>query len=161
MPKAHVERARMTVSEQLNDHIKEAMKAKEKERLALLRSIKAAFKNKEIELGSSSLSAADEVSLVLKMIKQRREAAEGFRKGGAEDRAKNEDWEAALLETYLPPAPSEDEMEAAIEAEIAKIDAGARNAKAMGPIMKALNEQFAGRPIDGKALSAKIKAKLS
>lgn len=152
----------MTVSEQLNDHIKEAMRAKEKERLALLRSIKAAFKNKEIELGSSStLSAADEVALVLKMIKQRREAAEGFRKGGAEDRAKNEDWEASVLETYLPPAPSEQELEAAIDTEIGKLDAGARNAKAMGPIMKALNEQFAGRPVDGKALSAKIKAKLA
>lgn len=150
----------MTVSEQLNDHIKDAMRAKEKERLTLLRSIKAAFKNKEIELGSD-LAPSDEVSLVLKMIKQRKEAAEGFRKGGAEDKAKQEDWEAALLESYLPPAPSEAEIDAAIDAEVAKIEASARNAKAMGPIMKALNEAFAGRPVDGKALSQKIKAKLS
>lgn len=150
----------MTVSEQLNDHIKEAMKAKEKERLTLLRSIKAAFQNKEIEV-SGKLSGADEVSLVLKMIKQRKEAAEGFRKGGAEERAVQEDWEATQLESYLPPAPSEAEIDAAIEAEVAKLDEGARNAKAMGPIMKALNEQFAGRPVDGKALSQKIKSRLS
>lgn len=150
----------MNLSELLNEHIKEAMKAKEKERLTLLRSIKAAFKNKEIELGSS-LSAADEVSLVLKMIKQRREAAEGFRKGGAEERAQNEDREAELLESYLPAAPSQSEIDEAIEAEIAKLDPAARNPKAMGPIMKALNEQFAGRPLDGKALSQQIKSKLS
>lgn len=150
----------MNLSELLNEHIKEAMKAKEKERLTLLRSIKAAFKNKEIELGSP-LSAADEVGLVLKMIKQRREAAEGFRKGGAEERALNEDREAALLEGYLPAAPSQSEIDEAIEAEIAKLDQAARNTKAMGPIMKALNERFAGRPIDGKALSTQIKARLS
>ncbi len=150
----------MTVSQQLNDHIKEAMKAKEKERLTLLRSIKAAFQNKEIEIGDK-LSPADEVALVLKMIKQRREAAEGFRKGGAEERAVQEDWEATLLESYLPPAPDEAEIDAAIEAEVAKLDPSAVNAKAMGPIMKALNEKFAGRPVDGKALSAKIKSRLS
>jgi uncharacterized protein YqeY len=150
----------MTVSEQLNEHIKDAMKAKEKERLTLLRSIKAAFKNKEIELGGP-LSAGDEVALVLKMIKQRKEAAEGFRKGGAEERAQQEDREASLLESYLPPAPSEQEIEQAIDAEIARLDPAARNAKAMGPIMKALNETFAGRPVDGKALSQKIKSKLA
>jgi hypothetical protein len=150
----------MTVSEQLNDHIKEAMKAKEKERLTLLRSIKAAFKNKEIEVGGS-LAPADEVALVLKMIKQRKEAAEGFRKGGAEDRAKHEDWEASQLEGYLPPAPGDDEIDSAIEAELSKLDPAARNAKAMGPLMKALNETFAGRPLDGKALSQKLKARLS
>lgn len=150
----------MNLSVQLNEHIKEAMKAKEKERLTLLRSIKAAFQNKEIELGSS-LSAADEVGLVLKMIKQRREAAEGFRKGGAEDKAKNEEWEAELLGSYLPAAPSQSEIDEAIDAEIAKLDPDARNAKAMGPVMKALNELFAGRPVDGKALSQQIKTKLS
>lgn len=150
----------MNLSAQLNEHIKDAMKAKEKERLTLLRSVKAAFQNKEIELGTS-LSAADEVGLVLKMIKQRREAAEGFRKGGAEDRAQNEEREAQLLESYLPAAPSQSEIDEAIEAEISKLDPSARNAKSMGPIMKALNEQFAGRPVDGKALSQQIKAKLS
>jgi uncharacterized protein YqeY len=150
----------MSFTEQLNDHIKAAMKAKEKERLTLLRSIKAALQNKQIELGSE-LTPADEVALLLKMIKQRKEAAEGFRKGGAEERAQHEDWEATQLQEFLPPAPSEDEVEAAIDAEIAKLDAAARNPKAMGPIMKTLNEAFAGRPIDGKALSQKIKAKLA
>jgi uncharacterized protein YqeY len=150
----------MTVATQLNDLIKDAMRAKEKERLTLLRSIKAALQNKQIELGSE-LAPADEVAMVLKMIKQRKEAAEGFRKGGAEDRAKHEDWEASQLEAFLPPAPSEEELETAIDAEIAKLDPAARNAKAMGSIMKAINVAFAGRPIDGKAVSQTIKAKLS
>lgn len=150
----------MTISEKLNDHIKDAMRAKEKERLTLLRSIKAAFKNREIEAGGA-LSDTDEVSIIMKMIKQRREAAEGFRKGSAEDKAQAEEREAALLESYLPAAPTDEEIEAVIDAEVAKLDAGARNAKAMGGIMKAVNEAFAGRPVDGKAVSVKVKAKLS
>ncbi len=150
----------MNLSAELNEHIKQAMRAKEKERLTLLRSIKAAFQNKEIETGSK-LTAPEEVAIVLKMIKQRKEAAEGFRKGGAEERAAQEDRECELLEAYLPPAPSDKEIEDAIDAEVSKLAADSRNAKAMGPLMKTLNEAFAGRPVDGKALSQKIKAKLS
>lgn len=135
------------------------MKAKEKEKLTLLRSVKSAFKNKEIELGGD-LSPADQTAVLLKLIKQRREAAEGFRKGGAEDRAQNEDWEAGQLEAYLPPAPSDEEIEKAIDEAVASIPDGERSPKSMGVVMKAVNEAFAGRPIDGKALSQKVRAKL-
>ena len=135
------------------------MKAKDKNRLTLLRSVKSAFKNKEIDTGTA-LSSAEEIAILLKLIKQRREAAEGFRRGNAEDRALNEDWEAQELESYLPPAPSEEEIEKAIDEELAAIPAQDRSPKVMGLLMKALNERFAGRPIDGKALSAKVKAKL-
>lgn len=150
----------MNLNERLNEDLKNAMKAKEKEKLTLLRSVKSAFKNKEIEIGGS-LSAAEETAVLLKLIKQRREAAEGFRKGGAEDRAKNEDWEAQQLESYLPPAPSDEELEKALDEAVAAIPEGERSAKSMGQIMKTLNEQFAGRPIDGKALSQKVRQKLS
>ena len=94
------------------------------------------------------------------MIKQRREAAEGFRKGGAEDRAQAEDWEAGVLESYLPPAPTDEEIEKAIDEEVAKIPEDERSPKSMGVMMKALNAKFAGRPIDGKALSQKVRQKL-
>lgn len=149
----------MDLNQRLNDDLKTAMKAKEKEKLTLLRSVKSAFKNKEIEIGGD-LSPADQTAVLLKLIKQRREAAEGFRKGGAEDRAKNEDWEAAQLESYLPPAPSDEEIEKAIDEAVAAIPDGERSPKSMGVVMKAVNEAFAGRPIDGKALSQKVRAKL-
>lgn len=149
----------MNLSERLTADLKTAMKAKDKKKLTLLRSVKSTFKNKEIDTGNP-LTEADETAILLKMIKQRREAAEGFRKGGAEERAANEDWESAALEEYLPPAPTEDEIEKAIDEELAKIPAEERSPKTMGVLMKALNAKFAGRPVDGKALSQKVRAKL-
>lgn len=149
----------MSLSKRLTDDLKTAMKARDKDRLTLLRSVKSTFQNREIELGNP-LTEADEIPLVLKMIKQRREAAEGFRKGGAEERAAHEDWEAAELENYLPPAPSDDEIDKAIDEALADFPENERSPKVMGPVMKALNEKFAGRPVDGKQLSAKVRAKL-
>lgn len=150
----------MTLSQQLQNDIKEAMKAKEKDRLTVLRGVKAAMVNKEIELGRT-LEPQDEVALVLKLLKQRKEAAEGFRKGGAEEKAQQEEWEATLLEGYLPAPPSDQEIEDALEAEIALLPPEARQVKSLGAVMKALQARFAGRPLDGKVLSAKVKARLS
>lgn len=149
----------MNLSQRLSADLKKAMRAKDKKSLTLLRAVKATFKNKEIESGKP-ITEAEETAILLKMIKQRREAAEGFRKGEAEERALNEDWEGAQLESYLPPAPTEDEIEKAIDEEIAKIPTEERSPKTMGLLMKVLNERFAGRPIDGKALSQKVKSKL-
>lgn len=149
----------MNLSERLNEDLKTAMKAKDKARLTLLRSVKATFKKKEIDDGKP-LTEAEETATLLKMIKQRREASEGFRKGGAEERALNEDWEAEALQGYLPPAPTEEEIDQAIDEALAAIPPGERSPKSMGVVMKVLNERFAGTPIDGKALSQKVKAKL-
>lgn len=154
MKKTHA----MSLNERLNNDLKSAMKAKEKEKLTLIRSVKAEFKKKEIDEGP--LSGEVEVQILLKMIKQRREAAAGFRQGGAEARALNEDWEAEQLEGYLPPPPSEEEIDSAIEEEVAKIPEAERSPRSMGVVMKALQARFAGRPVDGKALAGKIKAKL-
>ena len=149
----------MSLTERLTSDLKQAMRAKEKNKLTLLRSVKALFKNIELE-NKEPLNEAQEVKAVLKMIKQRREAAAGFRKGGAEERALNEDWEAAELESYLPAAPTEEEIAAAIDEEVAKIPADERSPKSMGILMKALNAKFEGQPIDGKALSQKVREKL-
>lgn len=149
----------MSLSEQLTQDLKTAMKAKDKKKLTLLRSVKSAFKNKEIDSGKP-ITGEDETAVLLKMIKQRREAADGFRKGGAEERAAAEDWEAVELESYLPPAPTDEEIEKAIDQELAKIPEAERSPKSMGTVMKALNAKFAGQPIDGKALSQKVRQKL-
>jgi uncharacterized protein YqeY len=148
----------MSLSERLTEDLKAAMRAKEKQKLTLIRSVKAEFKKREIDDGP--LTGETEVQILLKMIKQRREAAAGFRKGGAEERALNEDREAEQLEGYLPPPPSEEEIEAAINEEVAKIPEEERSPRSIGVLMKALQAKFAGRPLDGKALAGKIKAKL-
>jgi uncharacterized protein len=148
----------MTLNERLTTDLKAAMRAKEKDKLTLIRSVKAEFKKKEIDDGP--LTEADEVQILLKMIKQRREAAAGFRKGAAEERALNEDREAEQLEGYLPAAPTEEEIDAAIDKEVSKIPEAERSGRSIGVVMKALQSEFAGRPIDGKALAGKIKQKL-
>ncbi len=150
----------MSLSTELNEQIKSAMRAKDKDRLTLLRSVKAAIKNRELEL-RRELEPAEEVAILMKLVKMRREAAAGFRQGGAEDRAKNEDREAEALEMFLPAAPSEEEVASAIEAELSALPPEDRTPKAMGQIMKAIQAKFAGRPLDGKAISAQIKGKLS
>ena len=148
----------MSLNDRLTADLKTAMKAKEKDKLTLIRSVKAEFKKREIDDGP--LTEEAEVQILLKMIKQRREAAAGFRKGGAEERALNEDREAEQLEGYLPPPPTDEEIESAINEEIGKIPEEERSPRSMGVIMKALQEKFAGRPVDGKALAGKIKAML-
>ncbi len=97
----------------------------------------------------------------MKLVKQRKEAAAGFRQGGAEERAKQEDWEAGQLESYLPAAPSEEELLAVIDAEVAKLDPADRTPRAIGTIMGVLKQTFAGRPLDGKAASKTIKDRLT
>ena len=149
----------MTLNERLTTDLKAAMRAKEKDKLTLIRSAKAEFKKKEIDDGP--LTEENEVQILLKMIKQRREAAAGFRKGGAEERALNEDREAEQLEGYLPAAPTDEEIDAAVDKEVAKIPESERSGRSIGVVMKALQAEFAGRPVDGKALAQKIKAKLS
>lgn len=160
MRQAFAEAPSMNSITQLNDHIKDAMRAKDKDRLTLLRAVKAAFKYKEIDTGSA-LSAGEEVAVIMKMMKERRESALAFEKGGAIDRAKHEEWEAELLETYLPPAPTDEEIDQAIDHALAELDPGARTPKAMGAVIKTVQQAFAGRPVDGKALSVKVKAKLA
>lgn len=149
----------MSLSDQLNQDIKTAMKAREKEKLTLLRSVKAALKN--VEIDSGPLTPDAEVAVLMKLVKQRKEAAAGFRKGDAEERAKQEDWEAEQLEAYLPAPPSEEELNQVIDAEVAKLAAADRTPRAIGTVLKALKEAFAGRPLDSKALSKTIKERLN
>lgn len=149
----------MSLSEQLNQDIKAAMKAREKAKLTLLRSVKAALKN--VEIDSGPLTPGDEVAVLMKLVKQRKEAAAGFRKGAAEERAKQEDWEAEQLEAYLPAPPSEEEIHQVIDAEVAKLAPADRTPRAIGTVLKALKEKFAGQPLDSKALSKVIKERLA
>ena len=107
----------------------------------------------------TAMKAKDEGRLgALRMVKQRRESADVFRKNGREELAVKEEAEIAVIEGYLPGVPSAQELEAAVSAAIA--ETGATSAKQMGLVMKAAQAKLAGKRIDGKALSELVKSKL-
>jgi len=135
-----------------------AMKSKEEARLGALRMMKAALKKHEID-AMKPLDEPTEIQLLNTMIKQRRESAEAFRKGNRPELADKEDAELKLIESYMPSAPSAEEIDAAIAAAIA--ETGITSAKQMGVVMKAAQAKLAGKRVDGKALSEKVRARLS
>jgi hypothetical protein len=134
-----------------------AMKAKDEARLGAIRMIKTALKKHEID-SMKPLDEATEIQLMNTLIKQRRESAELFHKGGREELAAKEEAEIKLIEAYLPAAPSEAEIEAAITEAMA--ETGANSPKQMGAVMKAAQAKLAGKRVDGKVLSELVKKKL-
>lgn len=134
-----------------------AMKAKEEARLSALRMIKTALKKEEVD-SMGPLNEASEMKVMNTLLKQRREAAELFRKGGRDDMAAREEAEIGVIESYLPSVPSEQELEAAVTAALA--ETGATSQKQMGAVMKAAQAKLAGKRVDGRALSELVKQKL-
>ncbi len=136
------------------------MKAKQAQRLGVLRMLKAALKNLAIEKGGPAVVLEDsEVAAVIrKQVKQRQDSIESFTKGGRPELAAKEEEELAILNTYLPKALSADELAAIVKAAIAEI--GATSKAQMGLVMKAAKEKAAGRA-DGKALSLEVQRQLS
>lgn len=134
------------------------MKAKEEARLSAIRMIKTALQKAHADTGKP-LDDAAEQQILKSLVKQRIDAADMFRKGGREDQALKEEAEKKIIESYLPAAASEEEMQTAIDAAIA--ETGAASAKQMGLVMKAVQAKLAGKTIDGKWISEKVKAKLA
>jgi len=136
----------------------EAMKARAEGRLGALRLIKTALKKLEID-SMKPLDEAAEMQVLKSLVKQRQEAAEMFRKGGRPELAVKEEAEQRLIESYLPAAPTGDEMEAAVAAALA--ETGITSLKQMGLVMKAAQARLAGKRVDGKLLSDMVRARLS
>jgi uncharacterized protein YqeY len=147
----------MTLLVRLQKDLVAAMKSKQEARLGTLRMVKAALKKHEID-SMKPLTEATEMQVMNMLLKQRRESADMFRKGGREELAAKEEAEIEILESYLPSAPSDEEMQQAVQAAID--ETGATSSKQMGAVMKAANARLAGKRVDGKALSELVKAKL-
>jgi uncharacterized protein len=147
----------MSLKEQITEDMKSALRAGQKERLATIRMILAAIKQREvderIQLDDSQVLAAVE-----KMIKQRKEAITQFESGGRADLVAKESAEIALLQAYLPAQLSDTEIDSLIAAAIAST--GAASIKDMGKVMGVVKAQAQGKADMGK-VSARIKAKLS
>ena len=148
----------MTLSDKVNTEITAAMKAKNPVRLSSLRMLKAAIMNREVEKGRA-LEPTEDMQVVQQQVKQRKDSIELFDQGGRHELVAKERAEIAVLETYLPAAVPDEEIAAAIAA--AKAETGASSPKDMGKVMKLLTAKFAGRPVDGKALSERVRQSLS
>jgi uncharacterized protein len=141
--------------------MKEAMKAGDKDRLATVRMIQAALKDRDIEArgnGKEPVSDEEILALLQKMIKQRTESAAVYEQGGRPELAANERSEIAIIESFLPKQMDEAEIKAAVEAAIS--ETGAAGPKDMGRVIGALKGTFAGRMDFGKA-SGLVKAALA
>lgn len=148
----------MPLIDQIQKDMTAAMKASEQARLDALRMIKAALMKYKVDMMKPADEAA-ELQILTTLIKQRKEAAEMFRTGNRPELADKEDAELKLIESYMPSAPTDEEVEAAIATAMA--ETGATNAKQMGLVMKAAQAKLAGKRVDGKALSEKVRSRLA
>jgi uncharacterized protein YqeY len=148
----------MTLSEQIQKDIVAAMKAKEEMRLSVLRMIKSSLQLKEVEK-MRPLDATESIQLLQTLAKQRKESIDQFAKGGRQDLVDKETRELKILESYLPAGASDAEMDGAISKAIA--DVGANSIKQMGAVVKAAKEALTGKAVDGKALSDRVRDRLS
>jgi len=136
----------------------DAMRAKEELRLSVLRGIKAAIKNKEVEK-LRALDEAESIQVLHTLVKQRKESIEQFTKGNRPELAGKETKELAIIESYLPAGASVAEMDAAITRAIS--ESGANSIKQMGAVVKAAKAALEGKTVDGKALSDRVRGRLS
>lgn len=143
--------------ERIAKDLSAAQKAQDKVRLSSLRMLRAALQTAVIEAKPRELDEAGMVQVVRKLVKQRKESIEAFRKGGRQDLVDQETAEAAILEQYLPAAPSSDEIQRAVQAAIQST--GATSAKDFGRVMKEAMAALAGRA-DGKDVQQAVQALL-
>ncbi|MGE5736139.1 MAG: GatB/YqeY domain-containing protein [Acidobacteriota bacterium] len=150
----------MAISEQIQKDITAAMKAREEQRLSALRMIKTALKHREVEK-MAPLDDKESLQVLSTLIKQRKESADQFRKGGRDQMADKEEAEITLIESYMPKAAGEAEIAAGVKAVIAEM--GAPTIKEMGTVMKNVMAHFqaASMRVDGKTVSELVKRELS
>lgn len=148
----------MPLLDNIQKDMLEAMKTREEARLGALRMIKAALQKHQID-SMKPLNESSEMQVMNTLIKQRRESADMFRKGGREELAVLEEAEIRIIESYMPATASREEMEQAVAAAIS--ETGATSSKQMGLVMKAAQARLAGKRIEGKELSELVKSKLA
>ncbi|MEP7352839.1 MAG: GatB/YqeY domain-containing protein [Acidobacteriota bacterium] len=148
----------MALLDQIQTDMVTAMKAKDELRLSVLRMMKTALKKLEVD-SMKPLEEQTELQVLTTLIKQRHESADMFRQGNRLELAEKEESELKMIEGYMPAAPTEAEVDAAIAAAIT--EAGSPTIKQMGQVMKAAQAKLAGKRVDGKALSELVRKKLS
>jgi uncharacterized protein YqeY len=148
----------MSLSDRLTEDLKLAMKSRDRLRMDVIRMIKAAVLNKEVEL-KRDLDDAEMSRVMTTLVKQRRESVEQFEKAQRTELAAKERKEIEIIESYLPKPLSPQELEAIVASAVAQT--GFRSLKDMGTVMKAVMARLAGQSVDGKQVSDLVKSKLS
>ena len=147
----------MSLQEQISAALKDAMRARDEVKMATLRLVLTAIKNREKE-ARSLLEDQEVISVITTQIKQRREAIDQYQKAGREDLAQREESELQILQGYMPEQVSEEEISNTLDEIIAEV--GAVSMKDMGKVMKAAMAKLAGKA-EGGAINAMVKEKLS
>ena len=148
----------MTMIDNIQKHITEAMKARDEQRLSTLRMVKTALKNREIEK-MSPLDEKESQQVLSTLIKQRKDSIEQFEKGNRPELAKREADEIVIIEAYMPKSLGEEEIVAAVKETIAEM--GSPTMKDMGTVMKNVMAKFGGARVDGKVVSEAVKKQLA
>jgi uncharacterized protein YqeY len=148
----------MSLNDRLAEDLKLAMKSRDQLRMDVIRMIKAAVLNKEVEL-KRDLDDAEMSRVMTTLVKQRRESVEQFEKAQRLELAAKERKEIEIIESYLPKPLTHQELEALVASILS--ETGSSSMKDMGQIMKAVMARVAGQPIDGKQVSELVKSKLS
>lgn len=148
----------MSLSNQIVADLTAAMKAQDAARMSTLRMVKAAMMNRQIEKGSE-LDDEEMQKLLRSLVKQRRDSIEQYAKAGRQELVDKEQAEIDVIDTYLPKAASQEEIEQVVVAVIA--ETGASSMKDMGKVMKAVQAALAGKNADGRLVSEVVKAKLA
>lgn len=147
----------MNLKDKIISDLTTAMKAKDAERLSVLRMVKANLMNRQIEKGADLTD--EEITRALQtLVKQRRDSVEQYEKAGRSELAEKEKAEITVIEDYLPTAASKEEIEQAVAEAIA--ETGASSIKEMGAVMKATQAKLVSKSADGKLVSETVKAKL-
>lgn len=147
----------MSLKARIQEDVKNAMRAQQREQLATLRLVTAAIKQREVD-ERVDLNDEQVLAVLDKMVKQRRESLEQYEKAGRNDLAEKEQFELDLIQTYLPEQLGEDELADLIRTTISEL--GASSIRDMGPVMNALRGQVQGRA-DMKAVSQAVKNQLN
>ena len=149
-----------SLTSQIQEDLKAAMKARDSGRLAVIRALKTALTNAAIEKGGlgTELDDAEAMAVVRKQVKQRQDSATQFKDAGRDELAAREEAEIAILEAYLPAALSAEEIAKLVDDAVAETDASTK--ADMGKVMKLVQERAAGRA-DGRTLSQEVAKRLS
>ena len=152
----------MSIVEQVQKDMVEAMRNRDEQRLSTLRMMKSTLHGKEIDK-RAPLDDAEAIQALGTMIKQRKDSIEQFTKGGRQELADKEAKEIELIENYMPKAAGADQMQAVVTEVVAQITAekGKPSMKDMGNVMKATMARFGGARVDGKVVSETVKKELS
>jgi hypothetical protein len=147
----------MRLRDKINEDLTAAMKAREAARLSVLRMMKTAVKNKEIDL-RAELDDAQVVQVLSTLIKQRKDSIEQFTRGGRNDLADKESAEIKTIEEYLPAGVTDEEIVAVVDQVVR--ETAASSPKDMGRVMKECMSRFSGKLVDGKKVNALVKERL-